>query len=151
MGSACSTAVAPLHECSVCLDDISADSMCTTNCGHTFHKDCIISCMLHKDACPNCRADITALQTPRTLLKNAKEQARKRKRKEARDAKRLRQERNRRRIEREKALAAMSSAEMRVEIIRMRERGFRHGVDEDTARTNYHRRRNRRRVAAGGV
>jgi len=51
-----------IHECSICLDDISSSELHTTQCGHHFHKDCINNWRAMKNNCPNCRAIIPPLQ-----------------------------------------------------------------------------------------
>lgn len=157
MGSGCSTMVVPLKpcetpECCICLDDIDPDDMCTTNCGHTYHIDCIRSSLGHKGTCPMCRADILELTTPRTMAANVKQSERA----ERELAKAMRKQRKvacaaiakgkaARKRARTTARAHMSREQMLGEIQRMRERGFRHGVDEDTARANYYRRERARR------
>ena len=58
-------------ECSICLDIIEKNTEIKTNCGHIFHKKCIIECIDYKiDSeeyydnkleCPNCRGNINEI------------------------------------------------------------------------------------------
>jgi len=58
-------------ECSICLDTIEKNKEIKTNCGHIFHKNCIIECIDYKInseeyydnklECPNCRGNIDKL------------------------------------------------------------------------------------------
>ena len=70
-------AVVPLKpvamtECCVCLCDMDPTekgSVVVTNCGHTFHSDCIDQCLLCNNKCPLCRAEITLLTTLSAVCK----------------------------------------------------------------------------------
>jgi hypothetical protein len=58
-------------ECSICLDIIEKNTEIKTNCGHIFHKKCIIECIDYKInseeyydnklECPNCRGNINEI------------------------------------------------------------------------------------------
>jgi len=53
-----------IHECSICLDEISSNKLQTTQCGHHFHKDCLDNWRRMKNSCPNCRHNLPQLQRP---------------------------------------------------------------------------------------
>ena len=44
--------------CSICLQAITDTNKCTLSCNHTFHADCIINSVIHKNKCPLCRITI---------------------------------------------------------------------------------------------
>eukprot|EP00930_Biecheleria_cincta_P037373 TRINITY_DN25641_c0_g1_i1.p1 TRINITY_DN25641_c0_g1~~TRINITY_DN25641_c0_g1_i1.p1 ORF type:complete len:1246 (-),score=214.50 TRINITY_DN25641_c0_g1_i1:61-3357(-) len=47
------------HECSICMCDISADSLSVTKCGHVFCTDCIQGILTSgARECPQCRGDL---------------------------------------------------------------------------------------------
>lgn len=45
-------------ECVICLEEFQDGDLCKVlpQCNHVFHKECIISWMIHSNACPMCRA-----------------------------------------------------------------------------------------------
>merc|ERR1712228_1151662 len=46
-------------ECSICMDDLAkGDEMGQLECGHTFHKQCIVEWLGNRSECPMCRADM---------------------------------------------------------------------------------------------
>merc|ERR1712048_1376100 len=46
-------------ECSICMDDLAkGDEMGQLECGHTFHKKCIVEWLANSGVCPMCRADM---------------------------------------------------------------------------------------------
>jgi len=57
-----------IHECSICLDDISSSKLQTTQCGHYFHKDCIDNWRRMKNNCPNCRHNLPPPPRPRAIV-----------------------------------------------------------------------------------
>ena len=43
-------------ECAVCMDELEkGDAMGQLECGHTFHKDCIVEWLGNEASCPMCR------------------------------------------------------------------------------------------------
>eukprot|EP01083_Nonionella_stella_P301482 1034469_1 len=47
-------------ECSICMDDLAkGDEMGQLECGHTFHKDCIVEWLGNEPSCPMCRVEMT--------------------------------------------------------------------------------------------
>ena len=50
-----SEAVTQHRQCSISLDDITADNACVTTCGHVFTKDAISRWMQQHRTCPECR------------------------------------------------------------------------------------------------
>ena len=46
-----------IHNCSICLNDIKANSSVVTPCGHLFHQDCLSEWLYtaNKHTCPICR------------------------------------------------------------------------------------------------
>ena len=50
-----SEAVTQHRQCSISLDDITADNACVTTCGHVFTKDAISRWMQQHSTCPECR------------------------------------------------------------------------------------------------
>lgn len=42
-------------ECSICLEQITTDTLETTSCKHRFHKECIKTWLCEHDECPLCR------------------------------------------------------------------------------------------------
>ena len=54
----------PCEECSICLEVVDGDDVLKTNCGHVFHRDCIIEALMHNKNCPNCRAEVYKLEKP---------------------------------------------------------------------------------------
>ena len=48
------------EECSICLQVITDTNKCTLSCNHTFHADCIINSIIHKNKCPLCRINIVS-------------------------------------------------------------------------------------------
>ena len=64
-----------IHECSICLDEISSDNLHTTQCGHHFHRDCINSWREMKNSCPNCRGILPPLQRPQQAAQAAQARA----------------------------------------------------------------------------
>ena len=46
-------------ECSICMDDLAkGDEMGQLECGHTFHKKCIVEWFSNSSECPMCRTDM---------------------------------------------------------------------------------------------
>lgn len=46
-------------ECSICMDDLNkGDAMGQLECGHTFHKQCIVDWLKDNASCPMCRKDM---------------------------------------------------------------------------------------------
>jgi hypothetical protein len=43
-------------ECPVCLEEIGANNVVTTECGHTFHLSCMLKNLRNSEKCPMCRA-----------------------------------------------------------------------------------------------
>jgi len=136
MGSSCSSHAAaimptkPGAECAICMDTIDPASHVTTNCGHTFCKDCIRVWLESNMTCPNCRTQVHTLSTPRSALRRAESRLRRERERKAHEAacmKRIAKERK-------AALKKLGDARMRKEIQRMREEGFHHGVELDVAR-----------------
>ena len=83
-----------IHECSICLDNISLSELHTTQCGHHFHKDCINNWRAMKNNCPNCRAIIPPLQRqPRERIYGYQEVAVERRQRERRQRERRQRER----------------------------------------------------------
>jgi hypothetical protein len=50
------------YECSICLDNIE-DNFFVTDCGHQFHKKCILKWYNSSQECPNCRGHIYEILT----------------------------------------------------------------------------------------
>lgn len=46
---------APLHECSICMEDITAETEHVIPCRHKFHSKCIHDWKKMNDTCPLCR------------------------------------------------------------------------------------------------
>jgi len=44
------------HECPICMEEIDAESMVITNCGHHFHQECFNK--IRTNSCPTCRKQI---------------------------------------------------------------------------------------------
>ena len=44
-----------LQECSVCLEVMKPEDTVLTQCGHSFHYDCLCDCLVETDNCPVCR------------------------------------------------------------------------------------------------
>lgn len=41
--------------CTICLDEyVKGETFSTLNCGHKFHKDCVVTWFMHKQSCPLC-------------------------------------------------------------------------------------------------
>lgn len=57
-----------IHECSVCLDEISSNKLHTTQCGHHFHRDCINNWRRMKNNCPNCRGVLPPLPRQQVVI-----------------------------------------------------------------------------------
>ena len=46
-------------ECSICMDDLNkGDAMGQLECGHAFHKQCIVDWLEGNASCPMCRKDM---------------------------------------------------------------------------------------------
>ncbi|RWS18222.1 hypothetical protein B4U80_00511 [Leptotrombidium deliense] len=43
------------HECSICCDVVEENAFVNLECGHRFHKTCIIQWFLNNQSCPLCR------------------------------------------------------------------------------------------------
>ncbi len=43
------------YECSICMEDLSKETLQVVKCGHFFHKDCIRSWLNNNNTCPLCR------------------------------------------------------------------------------------------------
>lgn len=150
MGSSCSSAAAgvmptkPGAECAICMEAIDHVDHITTNCGHAFCKGCIHEWLESNMTCPNCRTQVHTLDTPRSALRRADSRLRRERERKAHEAANMK----RRAKERKAALKTLGGERMRNEIQRMREEGFRHGVDPDVARAQHEARlemRHRRR------
>jgi hypothetical protein len=51
--------VREISGCSICLDDFSGDDeISTLECGHIFHKDCVVNWGKYRQDCPMCRAKV---------------------------------------------------------------------------------------------
>lgn len=157
MGNRCFTgAVAPAphdaQECSICLEALDGDDTLETNCGHLFHRDCIVQALVHNHSCPNCRTEVYSLDAPGTAQDKAKAQAQAQAEAKARQAKRAHRatraardgQRAREALERAMQRQARDFLR-RQEVQRMREEGFSHYVDAEQAVADYHRRLHRRR------
>ncbi len=44
--------------CSICLDELTPNSVSTRSCTHLFHRACIERWIMYKDTCPYCRSII---------------------------------------------------------------------------------------------
>ena len=148
MGSSCSTGTAPVvplgvpSECSICLETMDPLETVTTNCRHAFCSTCIRPWVTSKGTCPCCRAEITMLMTPRTLLIDTKMKLqRERNRAKVRAALLVKQ-----RKERTEALRRLATTAMHIEIDRLRREGFEHEVQQQQRRRP--RRRRRHRISA---
>jgi archaellum component FlaC len=49
------------QDCPICMEDISEINECPLNCGHWFHKNCLIQ--TNKESCPMCRCSFTRKET----------------------------------------------------------------------------------------
>ena len=43
------------YECSICMEDLSKETLKVVKCGHFFHKDCIKQWLNNNNTCPLCR------------------------------------------------------------------------------------------------
>merc|ERR1711997_389460 len=47
------------HNCAVCQDGYNADEeICTLECGHSYHKDCVVPWLEMHRTCPLCRHEV---------------------------------------------------------------------------------------------
>ena len=46
------------EDCSICLDSTIETEWTRTNCGHQFHKSCLLKWIETNRTCPNCRMNI---------------------------------------------------------------------------------------------
>lgn len=50
------------QHCPICLDSFSSDAVQLIECGHTFHKRCILECLEVSSNCPVCRQPLSLIQ-----------------------------------------------------------------------------------------
>lgn len=49
------------EQCSICLEENNNCSICTTECGHRFHRSCLQDWTRAHNTCPMCRSEIKTI------------------------------------------------------------------------------------------
>ena len=47
-----------IHECPICMEEVTLTNCCTTECGHRFHSSCLFKNFSNTFACPMCRKEL---------------------------------------------------------------------------------------------
>ena len=52
----------PVPDCAICHEPLTADTLVTPGCNHTFHRNCICTWLRSNRSCPLCRNNFTPAQ-----------------------------------------------------------------------------------------